>query len=169
MKSFARPAYRIGNAPLEVKLVYTFFLVFMVIGFATIGGYECHQIGFSSAAVSEHYLGAAEGMSFPRSFQSLLETTHFHAFIMALIYLTLAHLFVATGVSAWVKRGAILAGFLSTLFDLVLPWAVRYVSAGFAPVLLAAWIGEWVSYVLMIVISLYELWLKPVRGMGFDD
>jgi hypothetical protein len=132
MKSFSRPAYRIGNASLDVKLIYTFFLIFLIVGFSTIGGFEFNRIGFHPQAITEHYLGSSgEGMSFPRSFQSLLETTHFHSFIMAIIYLTLAHLFVATDLSSCAKKTVIVVGFLSTFLDLVLPWLIRYVSSGF--------------------------------------
>lgn len=162
MKNFSRPAYRINNAALDVKLVYTFFLVFLLIGFATIVGFEFHQIGFHSKSIAEHYLGSVgEGMSFPRPFQALLETTHFHAFIMAIIYLTLAHLFVATDLSLFMKRGVVIAGFLATFLDLILPWCVRYVHSGFSPLLLAAWCLEWASYMTMILYSLYALWQKP--------
>lgn len=162
MKSFSRPAYRISNAAVEVKLIYTFFLIFLIVGFATVGGYEFSQIGFHPQGVAEHYLGSAgEGMSFPRPFQSLLETTHFHAFIMSIIYLTLAHLFVATDLSRGIKRTVVVIGFFCTFLDLILPWAIRYLSGGFSLFLLIAWIGEWVSYMGMILYSLYDLWLKP--------
>jgi magnesium-transporting ATPase (P-type) len=162
MKSFSRPTYRINNAPSEIKWVYTFFLIFMIVGFATIGGYEFRQIGFHAQAVIEHYRGSSEeGMVFPKSFQTLLETTHFHAFIMGVIYLTLAHLFLATEVSRRMKMSLVIVGFICTFLDLLLPWAVRYLSSRFAPVLLAAWVGEWVSYMAMILLSLYDLWMRP--------
>jgi hypothetical protein len=172
VKNFARRAYRISHAPSEVKWVYTFFLIFMLIGFATIGGYEFRQVGFHLQSVAEHYRGSSgEGMAFPRPFQAMLETTHFHAFIMGIIYLTLAHLFIATETSRRLKKTLIAAGFLSTLLDLLLPWAVRYLSSCFAPVLIAAWIGEWVSYMAMIAISLYDLWLRPHHPLhpSLDD
>lgn len=164
MKSFSRPRYRIGKAPLEIKWIYTFFLVFLVIGFATIGGYEFRQIGFAAQAIAEHYRGAGEGgegLSFAKSFSALLETTHFHAFIMAIIYLTLAHLFVATETPRRLKLGLVAAGFVFTLLDLLLPWGVRYGSARFAPVLLMSWLGEWAVYMGMILISFYDLWCRP--------
>jgi hypothetical protein len=164
MKSFSRPRYRIGNAPAEIKWIYTFFLIFLVIGFATVGGYEFGQIGFGAQAIAEHYRGSSEngdGMAFAKSFSSLLETTHFHAFIMGIIYLTLAHLFVATESPKPLKLTLVGTGFFFTILDLLLPWVIRYGSAGFAPLLLASWMGEWVAYMGMILISLYDLWLRP--------
>lgn len=172
MKSFSRPAYRIAHAPSEVKWIYTFFLVFLLVGFLTIGGYEFRQIGFHPVAVAEHYHGSAEGgeeMAFARSFASLLETTHFHAFIMGIIYLTLAHLFVATATSRKFKVILVVSGFFFTFLDLLAPWGIRYFSAGLAPLLLTAWIGEWVSYMTMILISLYDLWLRPVSRIDELD
>ena len=162
MKSFSRPAYRINNASVDVKLIYTFFLIFLIVGFATVGGFEFQKIGFSVQSVSAHYLGASgEGMSFPRSFQALLETTHFHSFIMGIIYLTLAHLFIATDLSSVWKKTVIVVGFLSTFLDLILPWGIRYLSPVFSGLLLVAWCLEWLSYMTMILCSLHALWLKP--------
>lgn len=169
MKSFSRPRYRIGNAPAEIKWVYTCFLVFLVVGFATIGGYGFRQIGFASQSIAEHYRGTGEGgeaLTFARSFSAMLETTHFHAFIMAIIYLTLAHLFVATETPRRLKLGLVAAGFVFTFLDLLLPWGIRYGSESLAPVLLLSWIGEWAAYMGMILISFYDLWLRrsPPEG-----
>ncbi len=163
MKSFSRPQYRIGNAPVEIKWIYTFFLIFLIVGFATIVGYAFLQIGFAPQTVAEHYRGSVEGgegMAFAKSFSALLETTHFHAFIMGIIYLTLAHLFVATETPRKLKLGLIASGFAFTFLDLLLPWVIRYGSAALAPALLVSWVGQWVAYMGMILISLYDLWLR---------
>jgi hypothetical protein len=162
VKGFSRRGYRIAEASFEVKLIYTFFLLFVVVGLLTIGGYEFRHIGFQVSSIAEHYRGSGDdGLKFAKSFQSLLETTHFHSFIMGLIYLTLAHLFVATGISKGLKMSIVVGAFVFTLLDLILPWGVRYVSAGMAPVLMAAWVGEWATYVGMVLISFYDLWIRP--------
>jgi hypothetical protein len=62
------------------------------------------NVGENTAkAIRESRLNAGEFKSLYESgadplvvIQDLLETTHFHAFIMGIIYLTLAHLFIAT-------------------------------------------------------------------------
>lgn len=108
-------------------------------------------------------------MAFPKSFSALIETTHFHAFVMGLLYLTLAHLFVATEISRRLKRAVLLGGFLFTLLDLLLPWAVRYLSSGFASALVAAWAGEWVTYMTMVISALFDLWVRPAPKLVAPD
>lgn len=166
MKSFSRMNYRIGRAPLETKWVYTFFLAFLLIGFCTIGGYQFKQIGFNSSSVMQHYRGADEmsesGIAVAKSFSALLETTHFHAFMMGIIFLTLAHIFLATELSQRFKMSLIVLGFVSTFLNLLLPWAVRYLSGSFAHVMIVAWVVEWGAYMGMILLSLYEMWWRKV-------
>lgn len=169
MKAFSRMNYRIGRAPMETKWVYTFFLVFMLVGLFTVGGYQFRQIGFQKASVAQHYRGSEEssetGLALAKPFAAMLETTHFHAFIMGIIYLTLAHLFLATDRSRRFKMIVVVSGFLATLMDLLLPWAVRYGSENFAGLLLGAWILEWFAYMTMIMVSLYDLWWNKSAAM----
>jgi hypothetical protein len=68
----------------------------------------------------------------PRPFQALSKRLTFIAFIMAIIYLTLAHLFVATDLSMSVKRGVVISCFfLATFLDLILPWPCVMFMRGF--------------------------------------
>lgn len=160
MKNFTRRGYRIVDANLETKLVYSFFLVFVLCGFATIGGYQFEIIGWGFEAVRQYYLGHEASLSFPKSFLQLLETAHSHAFMMGLIYITLAHIVLATRIPRGMKLVLITGGFLVTGLDLMMPWVIRYGFAGLAPLLPAAWVGEWIFYLSYVVIPLYDMWLK---------
>lgn len=48
-------------------------------------------------AMATYYRGGERGelIVFPKTFGQLLEVTHAHAFVMAVVFLILAHLFVA--------------------------------------------------------------------------
>jgi hypothetical protein len=164
MKDFSRKRYLVGQAAIEVRLIYTFFLIFMLCGFVTIAGYEFTRIGFGAHAMVEHYLGS-EGteLRFPREFGEILETAHFHAFIMGIIFMTLAHLFVATTPSLRFRLTVIIAAFVCTFLDLILPAAIRYGSPAFAPLLVVAWSGEWLTYMAMILVSLLDIWIIVPR------
>lgn len=161
MKSFTRSGFRIANSPQETKLVYTFFLIIILLGFATIAIYQCHVIGWGLDAIVQHYRGNERDMTFPKSFLQLLELSHAHAFIMGILYLTMAHILIATRISTHLIMFLIVVGFIVTLADLVSPWLIRYGGSEYAMVLLAAWIGEWIVYLSYIFIPMVDMWLIP--------
>ena len=161
MKSFSRSGYKIVNASLETKLIYSFFLIFTVVGFVTIGVYQCRIIGWGLDAITAYYRGDEAAMMFPKAFLQLLEVSHAHAFIMGVIYLTLAHILIATRLGQSWKLLLVTGGFLVTLLDLISPWLIRYVDPTWAAVLLLSWLGMWVIYAAYVVIPLVDMWLIP--------
>jgi hypothetical protein len=85
---------------------------------------------------------AAAPVTVARSFGTLLEVAHFHLVAMPLLLLVVAHLFSMApwGRSRW--AGAVCYfGFACAFVDILAPFAVRYLSADFAPVKLVAFIG----------------------------
>lgn len=170
MKPFAARGYLIANSRTEVKLVYAGFLVFAAIGVATMVALVVGRIGFSWEGVVTHYRGGDFGgeMRFARSFGEMMEVTHFHAFIMGPVYLTLAHLFIATSVSTTVRWTVIVGTFVALLGDLGGMWLVRYVSEWFAPWMLVCWAGEWLGMGAMIVIPLVEI-SRPLPDEDPDE
>jgi hypothetical protein len=97
-------------------------------------------------------------MTFAKSFRELIEVTHFHAFVMGLVYMVLAHLLIATRAPTIMKRVAIVGGFTGLLGDLAAPWLVRYVAAGFAYLQLAAWAILWASIAVFVYYPLRDMW-----------
>lgn len=170
MKSWTAPGYRIANSRVEVKLVYSGFLVFTLIGLGTMIGFHVGRIGFSPEAVATFYRGGdLDGqMRFAKTFGELLELTHFHAFTMGTVYLILAHLFVATDTPVWLRWAALVGTLMAALLDLALPWLVRYGSAGFAWLSLAAWVGQWVGYGVLVLAPLIDMW-RPRPPVDDDE
>lgn len=163
MKNFSRRQYRIAEAPTATKLVYSFFLIFALVGWVTIAAFQCEVIGWGLETIRNHYLGNEAQMSFPKSFLQLLETTHAHAFIMGLLYLTLAHIVLGTRLAERMKLFLIILGFVATGLDLALPWLIRYAGAPWAALLPVAWVGEWIAYGSYILIPAYDMWLKKAE------
>jgi lysylphosphatidylglycerol synthetase-like protein (DUF2156 family) len=169
MRDFGAQAFRLSRASLETRLVYTGFLVLVSIGLVTMGGMEAIRVGVRPAAIAAHYRGGeiGEEMAFPKTAGALMEVAHFHAFVMAVVFLILAHLFVATGLSSRTKGAWIGLAFMSTAADLAGPWMVRYTAGGFAALLVAAWAGMWASYGALILGALWEMWgVRPAAGQG---
>lgn len=160
MKNFAYSSFRLTDSPLETRLVYSLFLVFVAGGLLTTWVLQFQRIGFGYERITAYYLGGEiNGQTFfPKNLNVLLEESHFHTFIMGVTFLILSHLFIATSVRRSVKFLFILVAFLSNLFDIGGVWLVRYLSPLFAYLLMAAWVGLWLGYLPMIFIPLYEMW-----------
>jgi hypothetical protein len=47
-------------------------------------------------SVISYYLGSEQDFTQPKSYQSMLEVSHFHVFSMGLLVLTLTHLMIMT-------------------------------------------------------------------------
>jgi hypothetical protein len=162
MKAFGTNGYLIRNARVEVRLIYTGFLLLTLIGMLTMAAFELWHIGPTPERIATYYRGGESGteMSFPKTFRQLVETTHFHSFIMGIEYLVLAHLFVATTVRPSVKRWVVVTAFAGLVGDLLSPWLIRYASAGFAYVLLLSWAAEWIGFGAFIGVPIREMWVQ---------
>jgi hypothetical protein len=160
MRTFGVPGFRLSHAPWETRFVYTAFLGLTLIGLITIGMFQGVQIGVRLSEIAAYYRGGENGttMTFPKTFVQLLEVTHFHAFIMGVVFLILGHLLLATGLSNRWKRGLLLSALAGSMGDLAGTWLLRYVSAGFALLHLLAWLLFWIGYGGMLMASVWEMW-----------
>ena len=160
MRNFAYSSFRLRYGSFEIRLVYTLFLVFIMAGLATTWALQFGRIGLSYDRIVAYYLGGEIGgqVFFAKNLNALLEETHFHTFMMSVVFLILCHLFLATMVSARTKVFFIVITFLSHAFDMASVWLIRTVAPVFAYSLMAAWLGLWVGYGGMILIPLWEMW-----------
>lgn len=165
MRSFAANGYRLRDASREVRLVYSGFLALVVVGLVTLGALQVLQIGATPERIAAYYRGGTTGgeMAFAKTFRELLELTHFHAFVMGLVYLVLAHLFLATDAPAAARRVVVLVSAAALVTDLAAVWLIRYLSAGFAYVQLAAWAAQWVGYAAFVYYPLRDMWIDDGR------
>ena len=165
MRAFSSSGYLLGNARLEVRLVYTGFLVLVSIGLVTMAVAQVGHYGLSPSGIAIAVRGGEAGgvMAFEKTFRELIELTHFHAFSMGVVYLILAHLVVATRAPGWVKQWSIVLGFAGLTGDILGIWLVRYVSARFAWLMLAAWGAEWAAFAAFVLFPVWDMWiLGPV-------
>jgi hypothetical protein len=162
MRAFGSNGYLLRHARLEVRLAYTGFLALVVVGLMTMAAFQLYHIGPTPDRIAAYYRGGEVGgeMTFPKTVRQLVEVTHFHAFIMGMVYLVLAHLFIATTVGPALKLGMIILAFAGMAGDLVAPWLVRYVSAGFAYAQLAAWLAEWIGFGALVSAPIVEMWFR---------
>ncbi|MEK7858673.1 MAG: hypothetical protein AAB320_05970 [Elusimicrobiota bacterium] len=91
------------------------------------------RMSLTPSSVQAYYLGSEAEYSQPRSAASMLEVTHAHLPVMAVVVLILTHLMIFSPYySETFKRSFISASFLSALAGEGAGWLVRFVHPGFA-------------------------------------
>jgi hypothetical protein len=171
MKAFGNPGYMLSNARLEVRLAYTGFIALVLVGMATIGAFQWLHVGPWPRDIAIHFRGGerAGAMVFGKNARELLELTHAHAFVMGTVYLILAHLIIATTAPPRAKLWSVVGAFGGLAGDVVGPWLICYVAAGFAYLQLAAWIAEWASLAVLVYWPLRDMWFFTDTDTDDDD
>ena len=90
------------------------------------------KMGLTYDSVVSYYLGNEEQFLSPRSFQALLEISHFHLFAMGMLLLVLTHLILFIPVSGRIKAWLIVIPFFAALLGEGAGWGVRFVHPAFA-------------------------------------
>jgi len=96
------------------------------------------RLGVTPSSVAAYYLGSEAEFRPPRTAGAMLEVTHAHLPMMALVVLLLTHLMIFAPYSKRAKIALIAAGFLSALLDEGAGWLIRFAHPGFAWLKLAA-------------------------------
>ena len=97
----------------------------------------------------------------PMPLRKLLEVTHFHLFTMPLYLMILAHLFMLSRWQQRVKAAWIVAGTLSVLLHMAAPWLARAGAAGGTAFYASSGALLFLSFGVMCVVPLYEMWSAP--------
>ena len=115
------------------------------------------------ASVVAYYRGDEARFMSPRSAESLLEVTHMHLPMFALVLLLLTHLLVFAPMHDARKRAMIVAAFGSALLMEAASWLTRFAHPGFA------WlkVGAFVVFQLVLgglIVGLAVFLARPDRG-----
>lgn len=103
------------------------------------------RMGLTPASVIRYYRGSEADFTEPRTYASLLETTHIHLPMMALVALLLTHLAIFL---PWRERTRVLlivATFASALGGEAASWLVRYGAPGWAWLKIVCFLGLEIS------------------------
>ena len=115
------------------------------------------KMSLDPASVVEYYLGAEERFLTPRSFQGLLEVSHFHLFAMGMLLLVLTHLMLFVPLADRTKLWLIVSPFVAALVDEGAGWLVRFAHPGFAILKVAGFLVLQGSLGALILISLWSV------------
>jgi hypothetical protein len=115
------------------------------------------KMSLSYASVVGYYLGNEESFLPPRSYQGLLEVSHFHFFAMGMLLLVLTHLMLFVPLRPRTKAWLIAVPFLSGFVDEGAGWGVRFLHPGFAYVKIAGFLLLQTSLAVLVGLSLWSV------------
>ncbi len=116
-----------------------------------------NKMSLSYASVVEYYLGNEDRFLPARSYQGMLEVSHFHLFAMGMLLLVLTHLVLFVPIANRIKLALIVTPFVSAALDEGAGWAVRFVSPLFAWAKIAGFLLLQTSLGALVVISLWSV------------
>jgi len=119
------------NHPL-MRLTLSLTLIFLVAFWGTNFLLYFSKMNLTPQSVVAYYRGSEADFRPARSYASMLEVTHFHLPMMALVTLLVTHLVIFVPIPPRAKVVLIVVAFLSGLFSEGSNWLVRFVSPHFA-------------------------------------
>ena len=122
------------------------------------------KMDLSPASVVSYYNGSEEDFRPARTYQSMLEVTHGHLAMMAVVLLMLTHLLIFAAFSKPVKIMFIAASFGSALLGEAAGWLVRFVSPGFAVLKVIGFVG--LQACLIFLLTSLGIFLLRARRNG---
>jgi hypothetical protein len=152
------------NRQLLINTLILMFLGYVVLLWLSNGLMFFHKMNLSPESVIAYYLGSEQDFTQPRSYQSLLEVSHFHLFAMGMLILTLTHLMIMTSLPTLLKvwLSALIYG--SALADEAAGWLVRFVDPQFAYFKIAAFLLLELSLASLIIVVTISLIQARKRG-----
>ncbi len=115
------------------------------------------KMSLTLGSVTEYYLGSEERFLQPRSFQGLLEISHFHLFAMGMLLLVLTHLVLFAPLSNRAKAWLVVTPFLAALVDEGAGWLVRFASPAFAVLKIGGFLALQTSLAVLVGLALWSV------------
>jgi len=145
------------------------FLGYIVLLWLSNGLMYFHRMDLTPSSVVGYYLGSEEQFTQPRSYQGMLEVSHFHLFSMGMLVLTLTHLMLMTEFSVRLKIWLSSLTYLSAIADEAGGWLVRFVHPLFAYFKIAAFVLLELSLATLLVVVIVSLIRARRRIRPVDD
>jgi hypothetical protein len=148
MKYMTNGGFR-GHPLMRLTLGLT--LVFLAGLWLTNGLLYFARMGLDPASVVRHYRGSEEDFIAPRTYGSMLEVTHFHLPMMAMVLLLLTHLAIFLPWRTGARAALIVLTFAFALLGEASGWLVRFVDPRFAVLKIVCFLGLEVTLAVLIV------------------
>jgi hypothetical protein len=145
------------NRQLLINSLILMFLVYVALLWVSNGLMYFHKMNLTADSVLAYYLGSEQDFTQPKSYQSLLEVTHFHLFAMGMLVLTLTHLMLMTHLPTVLKIWISAIVYASAIADEIAGWLVRYVHPHFAYFKIGAFLMLEISLAALIIVVIISL------------
>lgn len=137
-------------------------LILMFLGYVALlwvsnGMMYFHHMDLTPSSVTAYYLGSETDFTPPRSYQGMLEVSHFHLFSMGMLVVTLTHLMLMTDFSMPLKIWISGLTYISALADEAAGWLVRFAHPLFAYFKIAAFLMLELSLLALIIAVIASL------------
>lgn len=158
--------FKLRDSDRHIRLLYTLFILLMFAGFVFSFFWAHSMTSLSPQGIADHYRGSDATFGEPMSFRELAEITHFHLFTMPVVFMILIHVMYLTSASHALKSAVTWAGLGGVILDLLSPWLISYVSPIFVVTMLTGDTLMTVSFLVMMTVPLYEMWVlgQPLMG-----
>ena len=122
------------------------------------------KMSLTASSVIDYYLGSEEQFLSPRSYQGLLEVSHFHLFAMGMLLLVLTHLILFVPLRNTTKAWLIIVPFFAAILDESAGWLVRFASPNFAYLKIAGFLLLEASLAVLVALSLWSVFAGSQRN-----
>ena len=156
------------NHPL-MKLTLALTVLFLVGFWVTNFLLYFSKMSLTASSVQNYYLGSEAEFLVARSYQSMLEVTHMHLPMMAIVVLLLTHLLIFAPFRHGAKLAFIFTTFLSALLSEGSGWLVRFVSPEFAYLKIAGFLTFQGCLAFLLVALAWFLAKSPTRKSKTTD
>ncbi len=146
-----------------INTLVLMFLAYIALLWVSNGMMYFHHMDLTPDSVIAYYLGSEEQFTQPRSYQGMLEVSHFHLFSMGMLVLTLTHLMLMTEFSVRLKIWLSSLTYAAALADELGGWLVRFVDPLFAYFKIAAFVVLELSLAALLVIVITALVRARIR------
>jgi len=127
------------------------------------------RMDLTAASVVDYYRGSEAQFRPPRSYSSMLEVSHGHMAMMALVLLLLTHLAIFAPLSKRTRVLVVIIPFSAGLLSEASSWLVRYVHPGFAPLKILAFAVLQLSLIFLLISLGRMLLVGPPTSAGGDN
>ena len=152
-----------------LQVIVILYSLYVALLWVTNGLLYFQKMSLSPASVVAYYLGNEAQYLSPRSYQGLLEVSHFHLFAMGMLLLVLTHLMLFVPVRDGTKAWLIAVPFLSGFLDEGASWLVRYGGAHFAIVKVLGFLLLQGSLAVLVVVSLWAVFAGSQDNYETED
>ncbi|MDD2724584.1 MAG: hypothetical protein PHH59_11265 [Methylovulum sp.] len=151
-----------------INALVLMFLGYIVLLWLSNGLMYFHRMDLTPESVVAYYLGSEEQFTQPRSYEGMLEVSHFHLFSMGMLVLTLTHLMLMTEFPVRLKIWISGFTYLSAIGDEAGGWLVRFVHPNFAYFKIAAFLLLEFSLATLLIVVIVSLIRARMRLLSND-